>query len=28
VSAAALAQLEQHLEIRHYGAGDIVLRAN
>jgi len=27
VSAAALAQLEQHLEIRHYGAGDIVLRA-
>ena len=27
VSAAALAQLEQHLEIRRFGAGDIVLRA-
>ena len=27
VSASALAQLEQHLEIRHYEAGDIILRA-
>ncbi|MEO6362070.1 MAG: cyclic nucleotide-binding and patatin-like phospholipase domain-containing protein, partial [Caldimonas sp.] len=27
VSAAALAQLDQHLETRSYGAGDIVLRA-
>jgi predicted acylesterase/phospholipase RssA/CRP-like cAMP-binding protein len=27
VSAAALARLEQHLELRRFGAGDIVLRA-
>jgi len=27
VSASALAQLERHLEIRRFGAGDIVLRA-